>query len=69
MPEVIEIKKLAGHAPAVKVGGMRISQGRSTSFSEASPSKSNKSDDLDIEEKIENKNVQPTLISGTPVKV
>ena len=48
MPELVE--KLAGHAPAVRVGGMRVSQGKS--FNEVSPTKASKQEDIISEEKM-----------------
>lgn len=48
MPELVE--KLAGHAPAVRVGGMRVSHGKN--FNEASPTKTSKQDEQTAEEKL-----------------
>lgn len=49
MPEIIE--KLAGRAPATKVGGMRVSQPRKTSESNASDN-TTKSEDLSVDDRM-----------------
>ena len=50
MPEAIE--KLAGRAPANRVGGMRVSQPSRTSESSSPSKNSTKSEDLSTDERM-----------------